>query len=145
VPGRCCSLCGNPFPGVPPRPLWAAAMLYSPNFACVAFSEVELPFYGVLGSCARTTTEGDEAHEKGRGILVPALEVAFSKALALGVVGPYLAVDLLDEGIAVLMVFLELAHLPQLLGREALDPLGDLLHGQPFVVGGLQRSQHGGP
>src|SRR5829696_5610116 len=43
------------------------------------------------------------------------------------------------------MVLLELAHLPQLLGREALDPLGDLLHGQPFVVGGLKRSQHGGP
>src|SRR5215204_1503072 len=68
-----------------------------------------------------------------------------SKALALGVVGPYLAVDLLEEGLAVLMVLLELAHLPQLLGREALDPLRDLLHGQPFVVGGLQRSQHGGP
>src|SRR5829696_6175976 len=43
------------------------------------------------------------------------------------------------------MVLLELAHLPQLLGREALDPLGDLLHGQPFVVGGLKRSQHCGP
>src|SRR5215204_510268 len=43
------------------------------------------------------------------------------------------------------MILLQLAHLPQLLGREALDPLGDLLHGQPFVVGGLQRSQHGGP
>jgi hypothetical protein len=24
------SLCGNPFPGVPPRPLWTAAMRYSP-------------------------------------------------------------------------------------------------------------------
>src|SRR5687768_8546993 len=68
-----------------------------------------------------------------------------SRALASRVVGPYLAVHLLEEGLAVLVVLLELAHLPQLLGGEALDPLGDLLHGQPFVVGGLQRSQHGGP
>src|SRR5215213_10305842 len=43
------------------------------------------------------------------------------------------------------MVLLELADLLKLLGGKALDPLGDLLHGQPFVVGGLKRSQHGGP
>src|SRR5215213_1536168 len=76
---------------------------------------------------------------------MPRPSASRSKALALGVVSPYLAVDLLEEGLAVLMVLLELAHLPQLLGREVLDPLGDLLHGQPFVVGGLKRSQHGGP
>jgi hypothetical protein len=36
-------------------------------------------------------------HKKRAGVLVLALLVAFSKALALGVlVGPYLAVDLLD-------------------------------------------------
>src|SRR5215208_5547372 len=76
---------------------------------------------------------------------MPRPSASRSKALALGVVGPYLAVDLLEEGLAVLVILLELAHLPQLLGRKALDPLGDLLHGQPFVVGGLKRSQHGGP
>src|SRR5919112_1536590 len=43
------------------------------------------------------------------------------------------------------MILLELAHLLKLLGGEALDPLGDLLHGQPFVVGSLERSQHSGP
>src|SRR5919107_3648003 len=43
------------------------------------------------------------------------------------------------------MVLLELAYLLKLLGGKALDPLGDLLHGQPFVVGGLKRSQHSGP
>src|SRR5829696_7238456 len=43
------------------------------------------------------------------------------------------------------MILLELAYLLKLLGRESLDPLGDLLHTQPFVVGGLKRSQHGGP
>ena len=35
-------------------------------------------------------------HKKRTGVLVPALLVAFSNALALRVVGPYLAVDLLD-------------------------------------------------
>src|SRR5215213_1813695 len=70
---------------------------------------------------------------------------ASSKALALRVVGPYLAVDLLDEGLAVLVLLLELAHLLELLGGQALDPPGNLLHGQPLVVGGLQGSQHGGP
>src|ERR671911_1079187 len=43
------------------------------------------------------------------------------------------------------MVLLELTHLLKLLGGKALDPLGDLLHTQPFVVGGLKRSQHSGP
>src|SRR5215213_1750123 len=43
------------------------------------------------------------------------------------------------------MVLLELADLLKLLGGKAVDPLGDLLHGQPFVVGGLKRSQHSGP
>src|SRR5215208_2340948 len=76
---------------------------------------------------------------------MPRPSASRSKALALGVVGPYLAVDLLEEGLAVLVILLELTHLPQLLGRKAVDPLGDLLHGQPFVVGGLKRSQHGGP
>src|SRR5215213_2969463 len=76
---------------------------------------------------------------------MPRPSASRSKALALGVVGPYLAIDLLEEGLAVLMVLLELAYLPQLLGGEILYPLGDLLHGQPFVVGGLKRSQHGGP
>ena len=69
-----------------------------------------------------------------------------SKALDLGVlVGPYLAVDLLDKSLAILMVLLELAHLFELLGGEALDPLGDLRDAQPFVVGGLQCAKYGGP
>src|SRR5919112_4202866 len=43
------------------------------------------------------------------------------------------------------VLLLELTHLLKLLGGKALDPLGDLLHSQPFVVGGLKRSQHSGP
>ena len=36
------SLCGNPFPGVPPRPLWAAAMRYSPECVEGVLSEGRL-------------------------------------------------------------------------------------------------------
>jgi hypothetical protein len=69
-----------------------------------------------------------------------------SKALALGVlVGPYLAVDLLDEGLAVLVVLLELAHLLELLGGKALDPPGNLRHGQLVVVRRSEHAQDGGP
>src|SRR5215204_3706294 len=68
-----------------------------------------------------------------------------SKGLALGVVGPYLAVDLLEEGLAVLMVLLELAHLLKLLGGEAFDPPGNLCYGQLVVVRGLQCAKDGGP
>src|ERR687897_784116 len=84
-------------------------------------------------------------HKKRTGVLVPALLLAFSKALALRVVGPYLAVDLLDQGLAVLVLLLELAHLLELLGGEALDPLGDLIDGQLVVVGGPKRAKNGGP
>src|SRR5215212_5308182 len=85
-------------------------------------------------------------HKKRAEVLVPALLLAFSKALALGgLVGPYLAVDLLDEGLAVLVVLLELAHLLELLGGEALDPSGNLCDGQLVVVCGSKRAQDGGP
>ena len=51
------------------------------------------------------------------GTYVPTLGVT-SKETALGV-GPYLAVDPIDEGIAVLVLLLELTDLLELLGREA--------------------------
>src|SRR5215208_5153201 len=66
-----------------------------------------------------------------------------SKGLSLGV-GPYLAVDLLDQGLAVLVLLLVLADLPELLDGKALQPLGDLRDGQLVVVGGLQRTEDGG-
>jgi hypothetical protein len=50
---------------------------------------------GVFCEVRQDELEGMK-HKKRTGVLVPALLVAFSKALALGVVGPYLAVDLLD-------------------------------------------------
>src|SRR5215217_2552149 len=57
-------------------------------------------------------------------------------------VGPYLALNLLDQGLAVL-VLLVLAHLPELLDRKALKPLGDLRHRQLVVGGGLKRAKDG--
>jgi hypothetical protein len=50
---------------------------------------------GVFSEVRQDELEGMK-HKKRTGVLVPALLVAFSKALALRVVGPYLAVDLLD-------------------------------------------------
>src|SRR5918998_5778278 len=67
-----------------------------------------------------------------------------SKGFALGV-GPYLAVDLRDEGLTVLVVLLELPHLLELLGGKAVDPPGDLLHAQSIVVGGSKGAKDGGP
>src|SRR5215212_5865021 len=67
-----------------------------------------------------------------------------SKGLSLGLLGPYLAVDLLDQGLAVLVLLLELADLPELLGGEILEPLRDLIDGQLIVVGGLEGTEYGG-
>src|SRR5215217_2393163 len=58
-------------------------------------------------------------------------------------VGPYLALNLLDQGLAVLVLLLVLAHLPELLDRKALKPLGDLRHRQLVVGGGLKRAKDG--
>src|SRR5215211_3065152 len=94
---------------------------------------------------ARAGHEEDVKHKKKGRDSSPGPS-SRSKALALGgLVGPYLAIDLLDEGLAVLVLLLELAHLLELLGGEALDPLGDLLDGQLIVVRGLEGAQHGGP
>src|SRR5215207_2771112 len=63
-----------------------------------------------------------------------------SKRLSLGV-GPYLAVDLLDQGLAVLVLLLVLADLLELFDGKAIQPLGDLRYGQLIVVGCLQGTE----
>src|SRR3712207_4557977 len=83
--------------------------------------------------------------KRGRSVKAQAPLVSFYRARALGVVGPYLAVDLRDEGLAVLVVLLELANLLKLLGGKTLDPLDDLVHGQRVVIGGPERRQDGRP
>src|SRR5215217_2739102 len=90
---------------------------------------------------------GVTPHKQRAGRLVPALDASPSKGKGFAFlgVGPYLAVDLRDEGLAVLVLLLELAHLLELLGGKALYPPGDLVHAQPIVIGGPQRAIDGGP
>src|SRR5215207_9285492 len=62
----------------------------------------------------------------------------------LRVLGPYLAVDLLDEGLAILILLLVLADLLELLDRKAVELLHDVLYSQVLVVRGLQGTEDGG-
>src|SRR5215203_5908428 len=62
----------------------------------------------------------------------------------LRVLGPYLAVDLLDEGLAILILLLVLADLLELLDRKAVELLHDVLYSQVLVVHGLQGTEDGG-
>src|SRR5215211_2061914 len=62
----------------------------------------------------------------------------------LGVLGPYLAVDLLDEGLAILILLLVLADLLELLDCKAVELLHDVLYSQVLVVRGLQGTEDGG-
>src|SRR5215207_295951 len=66
------------------------------------------------------------------------------KELWLRVLGPYLAVDLLDEGLAILILLLVLADLLELLDRKAVELLHDVLYSQVLVVRGLQGTEDGG-
>src|SRR5215212_4600086 len=66
------------------------------------------------------------------------------KGLWLGVLGPNLAVDLLDEGLAILILLLVLADLLELLDRKAVELLHDVLYSQVLVVRGLQGTEDGG-
>src|SRR5215208_185974 len=66
------------------------------------------------------------------------------KGLWLRVPGPYLAVDLLDEGLAILILLLVLAELLELLNRKAVELLHDVLYSQVLVVRGLQCTEDGG-
>ena len=74
--------------------------------------------------------------EKGPG-LQPWPSALPLERLSLGV-GPYLAVDLLDQGLAVLVPLLVLADLLELSDGEIVEPPCDLIDGQLFVIGGLQ-------
>ena len=78
------------------------------------------------------------------GIHVPALDVAKRRFLSLGV-GPYLAVDALNEALAVLGALLELAQVLELICGKLIELLGDLRDGQSLVVVRLQGAKHACP
>src|ERR687893_245178 len=87
---------------------------------------------------------GGTKHEKRAETEISALGVA-SKVLPLGILlRPYLALDLLDEGLAILILLLVLAHLLELLGGKAIELLGDLIDGQLIVISTLQCTQDSG-
>ena len=74
----------------------------------------------------------------------PALSNPALQRLSLLGVGPYLAVDALDEALAVLGALLEFAHPPELLDGKVVELPGDLRDGQPLVVLGFQGGVHTG-
>src|ERR687894_1793432 len=87
---------------------------------------------------------GGTKHEKRAETEISVLGVA-SKVLPLGILlRPYLALDLPDEGLAVLILLLVLANLLELLGGKAIELLGDLIDGQLIVVSTLQCTQDSG-
>src|SRR5919112_3680277 len=66
------------------------------------------------------------------------------RGLRLGVLGPYLAVDLLDEGLAILILLLVPTDLLELLERKAVKLLHDVVYSQLLVVRGLQGTEDSG-
>src|SRR5215218_1583181 len=100
---------------------------------------------GVLGTSgagasrkfARTRNGRDAGEDEGRSVKAPALGVSL-EGHWLGVLGPYRAVDLLDEGLAILILLLILADLLELLDCKAVELLHDVVYTQVLIVRGLQ-------
>src|SRR5688572_22287619 len=103
------------------------------DFGCRGFAEV------------RQDEERGGTLEKMRaGALKPGPRRFPLKGHWLRVLGPYLAVDLLDEGLAILILLLVLADLLELLDRKAVKLLHDVVYSQVLVVCGLQGTEHSG-
>src|SRR5215218_1107363 len=102
---------------------------------------------GVLGASrkfARTRNGAGRWRRRGSERKSPSPRRFPLKGLWLGVLGPYRAVDLLDEGLAILILLLVLADLLELLDRKAVELLHDVLYSQVLVVRGLQGTEDGG-
>src|SRR5829696_662414 len=102
---------------------------------------------GVLGASrklARTRNGTGRWRRRGPERKSPGPRRFPLKELWLGVLGPNLAVDLLDEGLAILILLLVLADLLELLDRKAVEVLHDVLYSQVLVVRGLQGTEDGG-
>src|SRR5215217_6430441 len=102
---------------------------------------------GVLGASrklARTRNGAGRWRRRGPERKSPGPRRFPLKGLWLGVLGPYLAVDLLGEGLAILILPLVLADRLELLDRKAVELLHDVLYTQVLVVRGLQGTEDGG-
>ena len=95
--------------------------------------------FQAVSSAFRDGNEG--GCDKKRPGLSPRPSALLLEGVSLGVLDPYLAVDLLDEGVAVLVLLLELANLIEILDGKTFDPLGDLIDRQLVVVGGPQGAE----
>jgi hypothetical protein len=93
--------------------------------------------------CASTRRTWRDDGQEEAGAIRPRPSASPSKGRVLRVLGPYLAVYLLDEGLAVLVLFLVLADLLELLDGEAVESPGDLIDGQLLVGGSLQGGEDG--
>src|SRR5215213_8922796 len=99
---------------------------------------------GLLRKFARTRNGAGRWRRRGPERKSPGPGRFPLKGLWLGVLGPNLAVDLLDEGLAILILLLVLADLLELLDRKAVELLHDVLYSQVLVVRGLQGTEDGG-
>src|SRR5829696_2513581 len=99
---------------------------------------------GVSRKFARTRNGGRRWKRRGPERKSPVPRRFPLKGHWLRVLGPYLAVDLLDEGLAILILLLVLADLLELLYRKAVELLHDVLYSQLPVVRGLQGTEDGG-
>src|SRR5215212_6475985 len=77
------------------------------------------------GPSAHSTTLVNKSKKKGQGCYAPAL-LPMVVGLLLG--SPYLAIHLLKERLALLVALLVIAHQLQLIYRETVEALGDLIH-----------------
>src|SRR5215204_6032326 len=99
---------------------------------------------GVSRKFARTRNGGRRWKRRGPERKSPGPRRCPLKGHWLRVLRPYLAVDLLDEGLAILIPLLVLADLLELLDRKAVELLHDVLYSQLLVVRGLQGTEDGG-
>src|SRR5215208_124841 len=102
---------------------------------------------GVLGASrkfARTRNGAGRCRSRGPERKIPGPRRFPLKGNWLRVLRLYLAVDLLDEGLAILILLLVLADLLELLDRKAVELLHDVLYTQVLVVRGLQGTEDSG-
>src|SRR5215213_8232795 len=133
----------TPLSGVSVWSLFMPIILGRRCLYCLRRSVPETTSVGVSRKIARTRNGAGRWRRRGPGRWSRPSALS-SIGLALGVLDPYLALDLLDEGLAILILPLVLADLLELLDRKAVELLHDVLYGQVLVVRGLQGTEDGG-
>src|SRR5918999_1646863 len=123
--------------------LFMPIILYLWCLYCLRRGVLRTSGVGVSRKFARTRNGARLWRRRGPGLLRLGPLLFPLKGLWLRVLGPNLAVDLLDEGLAILILLLVLADLLELLDRKAVELLHDVLYSQVLVVRGLQGTEVG--